>query len=50
MQYTNILHLKLLENVPDSTKPHMGLTSWKHQKTGGKVYKSDAIIAKNYLQ
>ena len=41
---------EIIRERADSTKPHMGLTSWKHQKTGGKVYKSDAIIAKNYLQ
>lgn len=33
----------------DSTKPYMGLTSWKNQKKGGKIYKSDVKIAKNYL-
>lgn len=33
----------------DSTKPYMGLTSWKNQKSGGKIYKSDVTIAKNYL-
>ncbi len=33
----------------DSTKPFMGLTSWKNQKKGGKIYKSDVKVAKNYL-
>lgn len=33
----------------DSTKPYMGLTSWKNQKKGGKIYKSDVKVAKNYL-
>ena len=33
----------------DATKPFMGLTSWKNQKNGGKIYKSDVVIAKNYL-
>lgn len=33
----------------DATKPYIGLTSWSNQKTGGKIYKSDAITAKNYL-
>ena len=32
----------------DATKPHMGLTSWKHSPDG-KVLKSDVTIAKNYL-
>ena len=33
----------------DSSKPYMGLTNWKSQKKGGKIYKSDVIKAKNYL-
>lgn len=41
---------EIIKERADSTKPHMGLTNWKYQKTGGKVYKSDAVIAKNYLQ
>lgn len=41
---------EIIRERANATKPHMGLTSWKHQKTGGKVYKSDAVIAKNYLQ
>lgn len=41
---------EIIRERADSTKPHMGLTSWKRQKEGGKVYKSDAVIAKNYLQ
>lgn len=32
----------------DSTKPHMGLTSWKNSPDG-KILKSDVTIAKNYL-
>jgi len=27
----------------------MGLTSWKNEKTGGKILKSDVSTAKNYL-
>ncbi len=27
----------------------MGLTSWKNAKTGGKILRSDVVIAKNYL-
>tara|TARA_R110000868_G_scaffold343718_7_gene604692 strand:- start:3807 stop:4919 length:1113 start_codon:yes stop_codon:yes gene_type:complete len=34
----------------DSKKPHMGLTSWKNEKRGGKIMKSDVGVAKNYLQ
>lgn len=32
-----------------SNKPKMGLTSWKNQKSGGKILKSDIVVAKNYL-
>tara|TARA_R110002096_G_scaffold388051_2_gene582245 strand:+ start:2088 stop:3257 length:1170 start_codon:yes stop_codon:yes gene_type:complete len=32
-----------------SKKPHMGLTSWKNEKKGGKIQKSDVGVAKNYL-
>lgn len=41
---------EIIRERANATKPHMGLTSWKRQKDGGKVYKSDTIIAKNYLQ
>lgn len=33
-----------------SKKPNMGLTSWKNEKKGGKIQKSDVGVAKNYLQ
>lgn len=33
----------------DAEKPHMGLTSWKNAKKGGKIIRSDVLIAKNYL-
>jgi len=32
-----------------SKKPNMGLTSWKNEKKGGKILKSDVSVAKNYL-
>lgn len=32
----------------DHTKPHMGLTTWKHAPEG-RILKSDVSIAKNYL-
>lgn len=32
-----------------SKKPNMGLTSWKNEKKGGKIMKSDVSVAKNYL-
>lgn len=34
----------------DSKKPNMGLTSWKNEKRGGKIMKSDVSVAKNYLK
>ena len=29
--------------------PNMGLTTWKNQKSGGKILQSDTTVAKNYL-
>lgn len=34
----------------NSKQPHMGLTSWKNEKKGGKIQKSDVGVAKNYLR
>lgn len=34
----------------DSSKPNMGLTTWKNSGKGGKIIKSDTSIAKNYLR
>ena len=34
----------------DSKKPNMGLTSWKNEKKGGKIIKTDVSVAKNYLK
>lgn len=39
---------EIIYNQADSTKPHMGLTSWKNAPDGS-VLKSDTGIAKNYL-
>ncbi len=39
---------EIVYNRSDSTKEHMGLTSWKNSPDG-KIYKSDVVIAKNYL-
>ena len=39
--------IKLRSN---SNLPNMGLTSWKNEKKGGKIIKSDVSIAKNYLK
>lgn len=41
--------VELVHKRADSTKPNMGLTCWKNEKTGGKILKSDVSIAKNYL-
>jgi hypothetical protein len=39
---------EIVYDAADHTKPHMGLTTWKHSPEG-KVLKSDVNIAKNYL-
>ena len=39
---------ELIVERADSTKEHMGLTTWK-DAPNGKIQKSDVIIAKNYL-
>lgn len=41
---------EIIRERANASKPYMGLTNWKRQKDGGKVYKSDTAIAKNYLQ
>lgn len=40
---------EIIKERADASKPYMGLTSWKNQKRGGKIYKSDVTNAKNYL-
>jgi hypothetical protein len=40
---------ELIKERADSSKPFMGLTSYKNSETGGKVLKSDTEVAKNYL-
>lgn len=39
---------EIIYTKADKNKPYMGLTTWKHSPSG-RVLKSDAIIAKNYL-
>ena len=39
---------EIIYDRADSTKPHMGLTTWKNAP-GGRIRKSDVVIAKNYL-
>lgn len=40
---------ELIAMRADSSKPYMGLTSWKGEGKGRKILKSDVSIAKNYL-
>lgn len=52
----NMMHLavthhtaaEIVYNRADAEQPHMGLTTWK-KAPGGRVQKSDTIVAKNYL-
>lgn len=39
---------EIIYTKADSTKDHMGLTTWKHSPNG-RILKSDVTIAKNYL-
>ncbi len=39
---------EVIMNRADSTKDHMGLTTWKNSPHG-KIVKTDVVIAKNYL-
>lgn len=39
---------ELVHGAADSSKPNMGLTTWKHAPDG-KILKSDVTVAKNYL-
>lgn len=40
---------ELIMQRADAEKPHMGLTTWKNADKGGKIIRSDVLIAKNYL-
>jgi len=40
---------EIVKSRSDPQKENMGLTSWKGQKKGGKILKSDVSVAKNYL-
>lgn len=46
---THLTAPEIIKNRADSKAPNMGLTTWKNQKTEGKILKSDVSIAKNYL-
>ncbi len=39
---------EIIYHTADAEKPHMGLTTWRHEPDG-KIMKSDVSIAKNYL-
>lgn len=39
---------EIIYSRADHTKPHMGLTTWKHAPAG-RIYQTDVTIAKNYL-
>ncbi len=39
---------EIIYNNADSKKENMGLTTWKHSP-GGRILKSDVLIAKNYI-
>ncbi|MCU7614294.1 virulence RhuM family protein [Chryseobacterium sp. GMJ5] len=40
---------ELVKLRANANKENMGLTSWKNEKKGGKILKTDVHIAKNYL-
>lgn len=40
---------EIVASRADHTQPNMGLTSWRNQKSGGKIRKDDTPTAKNYL-
>ncbi|MGB1450678.1 MAG: RhuM family protein, partial [Marinirhabdus sp.] len=40
---------ELISERVSAKKSNMGLTNWKNQKKGGKIYKYDISVAKNYL-
>ncbi len=40
---------ELIQLRADASKPHMGLSTYKNAKHGGRVTKSDVTVGKNYL-
>ena len=40
---------EIIAQRADATKPYMGLTSFKNEKSGGRVTKLDVTVGKNYL-
>ena len=47
---TKMTAAEIVAGRANSSKKHMGLTTWKNSKNGGKILKSDVSIAKNYLE
>lgn len=46
---TGMTAAEIIDLRADHNLPNMGLNTWKQQKGGGKVLKSDISVAKNYL-
>lgn len=46
---TGMTAAEIIKLRADHKLPHMGLTTWKNQKGGGKITKADTFVAKNYL-
>jgi len=46
---TGMTAAEIVKLRSDHNLPHMGLTTWANQSSGGKIRKSDVSIAKNYL-
>jgi len=46
---TNMTAAEIIDARANHNLPNMGLTTWKNQKSGGKVLKSDITVGKNYL-
>ncbi len=46
---TSMTAAEIIKARADHKLPNMGLNTWKQQKGGGKIVKSDISVAKNYL-
>lgn len=46
---THLTAPEIIKSRANAKTPNMGLTSWKNSKTGGKILKTDVVVAKNYL-
>lgn len=45
----NMTAAEIIKERADHKLQNMGLTTWKNQRSGGKVRKADVTVAKNYL-